>query len=436
MQLRHEGILIRSLAWSADGKFLAGGDVDGMVVWWDSTTGERRGRYEGHLGCAHDVAFNQAGSVLASAGLDNTIRFWDLVNERPLFEIESWVSHICFTADDRRLGLAEEHRRPGWIEWSGSEVLWVRRYYTVYDWAPLLAFDSSDKLIACTSEAGLTFRDTRTGRDLGPLVFRRATGLSPRRASNEFIVADTNGVWRLALRNLANGGLEVAQRELFLTNSAWQDVSLITGGKLFMALNRRDEQVAVISMEDGQVQRRVTGRHFDSMAASPDGRFIFTSQWQPMRAEVWDAHTGTLLSELSIGQNWRGAFSPDGRWLATFSRDCQLWETGTWRPGPSVPLAGANRFATSQGVPLGGGAAFSPDGRLLAVVQDLREVRLFALPEGRVVATLPASGGARLQTLSFSNDGSMLAAATARGELHLWKLTTLRTRLAGLGLNW
>ena len=51
-------------------------------------------------------------------------------------------------------------------------------------------------------------------------------------------------------------------------------------------------------------------------------------------------------------------------------------------------------------------------------------------------ATLPAGGGARLQTLSFSGDGSMLAAATSRGEVHLWKLSTLRAHLKELGLDW
>ena len=201
-------------------------------------------------------------------------------------------------------------------------------------------------------------------------------------------------------------------------------------------LNRTREEVILKSMEDGQVRATVRGRHFDSAVASPDGRFVFTSQWRPVRAEVWDASTGALLSELPVGANWRGAFSPDGRWLATFSRDCQLWEVGTWRPGPAIPLMGSNQLDTSQGVPAGGGAAFSPDGRLLAVVQDLRQVRLITLPEARVVATLPARDGARLQTLSFSGDGSLLAAATSRGELHLWNLKSLRTRLGELGLDW
>jgi WD40 repeat protein len=178
------------------------------------------------------------------------------------------------------------------------------------------------------------------------------------------------------------------------------------------------------------------GRHFDSAAASPDGRFVFTSQWDPARAEVWDAHTGELLRELSAGQNWRGVFSPDGRWLATFSRDCQLWEVGAWRAGPAVTMTGSNQLTTSQGVPLGGGAAFSPDGKLFAVVEDLRAVRLIVLPEGRVVATLPTSGSARLQTLLFSGDGKLLAAATSRGEVHVWNLTALHARLGELQLDW
>ena len=83
-----------------------------------------------------------------------------------------------------------------------------------------------------------------------------------------------------------------------------------------------------------------------------------------------------------------------------------------------------------------GAAAFSPDGRVLAVVEEQESVRLFDLVEWKSLGLLRAPVAGSINALAFSPDGSQLAAACVRGRLRLWNLTAIRKELAALQLDW
>jgi WD40 repeat protein len=77
---------IAALAFAPDGKTLAAAVADrpgrdhepGLIVLWDTTSGQRRLTLTGHTNAVLSVAFSPDGKLLASGGSDRTVRLWDL----------------------------------------------------------------------------------------------------------------------------------------------------------------------------------------------------------------------------------------------------------------------------------------------------------------------------------------------------------------------
>jgi WD40 repeat protein len=77
---------VRALAFTPDGKTLAAAVGDrpgrdhepGLIVLWDAATGQRRLTLTGHTNEVLSVAFSPDGKLLASGGSDRTVRLWDM----------------------------------------------------------------------------------------------------------------------------------------------------------------------------------------------------------------------------------------------------------------------------------------------------------------------------------------------------------------------
>jgi hypothetical protein len=73
----HEGPSApHALAFSPDGKVLAGGCTDGAIRLWDMPEGRPRGSLEWHIGTVQALAFSPGGECLASGGADGFVRLW------------------------------------------------------------------------------------------------------------------------------------------------------------------------------------------------------------------------------------------------------------------------------------------------------------------------------------------------------------------------
>jgi WD40 repeat protein len=150
---------------------------------------------------------------------------------------------------------------------------------------------------------------------------------------------------------------------------------------------------------------------------------------------VWPTGTTEKIEALKGFSDWVRslAFSPDGRILATGSLDktVRLWDTEKWRL-----LRTLQHDAEVDAV------AFSPNGATLAVGTRAPsrlaqpEVRLWDAESGNLTRTLPGYSGSIVQSLAFSQDGSLLATGSggldARGTpentVRVWDTATWQSR--------
>ena len=189
--------------------------------------------------------------------------------------------------------------------------------------------------------------------------------------------------------------------------------------------------------------------------------------WSDGRVNLVDLSTGTPRRGFDWGR-WDFSLSPDCRWLAVQDRDSPIRLLPTDGQGP--PLSPGDRhgylpvlafspdgatlaYAASRSLvlwnlasreelmSLGGhkesisGAAFSPDGTLVATSCNDQTARIWNARDGRPLATLP--GPSWIRTVVFSPDGGYLAASSDPGPVSLYQLKGRREqrRLVGHGFG-
>ena len=96
---------VMALAYSHDGKLLAGGDGNGKVSVWYTAGRKVAMLLEGHKGAIRDAAFSPDDKLLATASVDKTARLWDMKTGKeacPPLKHDSMV--VCLAwQDDKAL---------------------------------------------------------------------------------------------------------------------------------------------------------------------------------------------------------------------------------------------------------------------------------------------------------------------------------------------
>ncbi|MBX6389589.1 MAG: Hsp70 family protein [Frankia sp.] len=159
----------------------------------------------------------------------------------------------------------------------------------------------------------------------------------------------------------------------------------------------------------------LTGHERDvtSCAFSPDGRLLATTSKDGI--QLWDVSTGRAADELPAPGRKNSVpnsctFSPDGQLLAVTASDktTRVWNV---RTGEETMV-----FSGHKGPVYG--CAFSPDGHLLATTSTDRTVKLWGVSTGKAIATLSGHRGS-VYGCAFSPDGRLLVTAGAESIL-LW----------------
>jgi WD40 repeat protein len=138
--------------------------------------------------------------------------------------------------------------------------------------------------------------------------------------------------------------------------------------------------------------------------------------------QIWDLARQERIAQLQGHQDEVECvtFSPDGKTLATGSRDrtARLWDMKSFRE--RAILKGHRGWVRSL--------AFSPDGRMLASGCWENMAKLWDAASGRELLEMPQPGIHAGSTVAFTHDGKTLAIG-GNANIRLWDVSELAGRM-------
>lgn len=491
---------IYSVSFSPKGQIIAAAAADGTIRLW-TISGKLIQTIQAHEGGVASVSFNPTGELIASAGEDKTIKLWTIDGklQQTLVGHDKRVNSVTFSPDGQTIASGSADRTVKLWTSSGT-LLKTLSYHQNQVLAVAfssdgqqLASSSTDNTIKLMSKDGKllkTFRghsDNVTSVSFSPkyknidqtensTTFDNKKLPSPQKATLSSDFSDSkslemseaqsspaktaSGYSTKTLSTDAQKGVTKDQSPIIASASSDKSIKLWGSrnpSRLILQGHKKAVQSVIFSPDNqliattshdktikiwhrtGQLIKTLKG-HQDSVSSvsfSPDSQLIVSGS-RDGTVKLWQRN-GTLLKTFTGHRDWvlSVSFSPDGERIASGSRDgtVKLWHrNGTLLKTLKEPdqsdiglaqvlntalLNYLNKPRLVEAKPVRINAvSFSPDGQLLATASDDHTAKLWTA-DGKLIKTLTGHSNWVLD-VNFSPDSQLLASGSYDNTVKLW----------------